>query len=170
MQIFLSCKFFCTNLSNKNFLEILQPLSEAATGGVPSNKLFLNICDILQQNTCVGVSFLVKSQAFKFEKRLQHRKKGTVDETKMVTCCVKDCSNQSKLNKNISYHKILGVERKDIRKAWIKIIARPVLRKAYSYVSNSYIRGKPQLLEKVSCKSQIKNRKYFSAHHIKIRC
>ena len=31
--------------------------------------------------------------------------KGTFDETKMATCCVKGCSSRSKLNKNISYCK-----------------------------------------------------------------
>ena len=50
-------------------------------------------------------------------------------ETKMVTCCVKGCWNQSRLNKNVSYHKIPDEEKKDIRDAWIKTIARPVLPK-----------------------------------------
>ena len=45
-------------------------------------------------------------------------------------CTVKGCSNQSRLNKNVSYHKIPGHERKDIRDAWIRAIARPVLPKA----------------------------------------
>ena len=36
-----------------------------------------------------------------------------VNQKKMVTCCVKGCLNQSKLNKNVSYHKVLGEERKD---------------------------------------------------------
>ena len=48
---------------------------------------------------------------------------------KMVTCCVKDCSDQSRLNKNVSYHKIPDEERKDTRDALIKTIARPVLPK-----------------------------------------
>ena len=43
----------------------------------------------------------------------------------MVTYCVKGCSNQSRLNKNVSYQKIPGQETKDIRDAWIKAIARP---------------------------------------------
>ena len=34
--------------------------------------------------------------------------KGTFDETK-----IKCCSNQSVLNKNVSYHKVLGEDRKD---------------------------------------------------------
>ena len=41
--------------------------------------------------------------------------KGAFDETKMVTCCVKGYSNQSRLNKNISGHKIPDEERKAIR-------------------------------------------------------
>ena len=43
--------------------------------------------------------------------------KGTFVKTKMVTCCVKDCSNQSRFNKNVSYNEIPGQERKDIRDA-----------------------------------------------------
>ena len=43
--------------------------------------------------------------------------KGTFDEIKMVTSSVKECSNQSRLNQNVSYHKILDEERKDIRDA-----------------------------------------------------
>ena len=35
-----------------------------------------------------------------------------------------------KINKNVSYHKILEEEIKDIREAWIKTIARPVLPKS----------------------------------------
>ena len=41
-------------------------------------------------------------------------------------CTVKGCSNQSRLNKNVSYHKIPGKERKDIRDAWIRATTRPV--------------------------------------------
>ena len=37
---------------------------------------------------------------------------GTFDETKLVTCRVKGCSNQSRLNKNVVCHKIPGEERK----------------------------------------------------------
>ena len=56
----------------------------------------------------------------------------------MVTCCVKGCSNQSRLNSNVSYHKIPGEERKDIRDAWIKAIDRPVLPKAVHVCSNHF--------------------------------
>ena len=42
----------------------------------------------------------------------QNLAKGSFDETKMVTCCVKGYSNQERLNKNVSYHKVLGEERK----------------------------------------------------------
>ena len=56
----------------------------------------------------------------------------------MVTCCVKGCSNQSRLNKNVSYHKIPGQERKDVRDAWIRAIARPVLPKAVHVCSNHF--------------------------------
>ena len=45
------------------FLEILQPFSEAATRGVAQKKLFLNILWYSQENTGVGVSFLIKRQA-----------------------------------------------------------------------------------------------------------
>ena len=38
----------------------------------------------------------------------------------MLTCSVKGCSNQSRLNKNVSYYKILSQERKDIRDTWIR--------------------------------------------------
>ena len=48
----------------------------------------------------------------------------------MVTCCVEGCSNQSGLNKNVSYHKISGHKRKYVRDASIRAIARPVLPKA----------------------------------------
>ena len=48
----------------------------------------------------------------------------------MVTCCLKDCSNQSRLNKHVSYHKIPGEEGKDIRDTWIKAITRSALPKA----------------------------------------
>ena len=48
----------------------------------------------------------------------------------MVTCCVKGCSNQSRLNKNVSYNKIPGQERKDIKNAWIRAITRPISPKA----------------------------------------
>ena len=32
-------------------------MSEAVTGGVPQEKVFLKIKEISQKNTCVGVSF-----------------------------------------------------------------------------------------------------------------
>ena len=56
----------------------------------------------------------------------------------MVTCCVKGCSNQSGLNKNVGYHKIPGQERRDIRDPWIKAIARPVLPKAIHVCSDHF--------------------------------
>ena len=56
----------------------------------------------------------------------------------MVTCCVKGCSKQLRLNKNVSYHKIPGQERKDIRDAWISAIARPVLPKAIPVCSDHF--------------------------------
>ena len=64
--------------------------------------------------------------------------KATCVETNMFTCCVKGCSNQSRLNKIVSYHKIPGQERKDIRDAWIKAIARPVLPKAIHVCSDHF--------------------------------
>ena len=56
----------------------------------------------------------------------------------MVTYCVKGCSNQSRLNKNVSYHKIPAQERKDIRDAWIRAIARPALPKAIHVCSDHF--------------------------------
>ena len=52
-----------------------------------------------------------------------------------MTCCVTDCTNYSGLNKNGSCNKVLAEEIKFFKKRL-----------------NSYIRGKPQLLEKVSRK------------------
>lgn len=46
--------------------------------------------------------------------------KGNFAKTKMLTCCVNCCSNQSRLNKNICYYTIRGKERKDIRDVCIK--------------------------------------------------
>ena len=43
----------------------------------------------------------------------QNLAKGTCDETLMVTCYVKGCSYQSRLNKTVSYHKVLNEEKKD---------------------------------------------------------
>ena len=54
----------------------------------------------------------------------------------MVTCCVKGCSNQSRLNKSISCHKLPGQGRKYIRDAWIRATARPVLPKAANVCSD----------------------------------
>ena len=48
------------------FLSILQHLQkviEAAIGGILEKKVFLNILENLQKNTCVGVSSLAKLQA-----------------------------------------------------------------------------------------------------------
>ena len=56
----------------------------------------------------------------------------------MVTYCVKGCSNQSRLNKNVSYQKIPGQETKDIRDAWIKAIARPALPEAIHVCSDHF--------------------------------
>ena len=50
---------------------------------------------------------------------------------------VKVCSNQSRLNKNVSY-KIPDYERKDTRDAWIRAIARPALPKAINGSSNHF--------------------------------
>ena len=46
--------------------------------------------------------------------------KGTFDKAKIVTYCVNGYSNHSRLNKNVSYQKIRGKDRKDIKNAWIK--------------------------------------------------
>ena len=51
---------------------------------------------------------------------------------------MKGCSNQSRLNKNVSYHKRPDKERKDTRDAWIKTIARPVLLKAVHVCSDQF--------------------------------
>ena len=66
----------------------------------------------------------------------------------MVTYCLKGCSNQSILNKNVSYHKVY------IR--WREKIL------------HSYLRWKPQLLEKVSCKIGKKAENIFLHTRIKI--
>ena len=59
--------------------------------------------------------------------------KGTFDKTKMAPWCVAVCSNQSRLSKNVSYHKIPGQESKDVR-----AIARPVLSKAMHVCSDYF--------------------------------
>ena len=51
---------------------------------------------------------------------------------------MKGYSNKSRLNKNNSYHKIPGQERKDIRNAWIRAIARPVLPEAIHVCSDHF--------------------------------
>ena len=53
-------------------------------------------------------------------------------------CTAKGCSNQSRSNKNVSYHKIPGQERKDIRDAWIRAIARQVLPKTVDVSSDHF--------------------------------
>ena len=58
----------------------------------------------------------------------------TFDETKME----KGSSNQSRLNKNVSYLKIPGQKRKDIRDASMRAIARPVLSKAINVCSDHF--------------------------------
>ena len=45
----------CNSYLLKNF-----SFTEAATGGVPKEKVFLEIWQNSQENTCVGVSFLIK--------------------------------------------------------------------------------------------------------------
>ena len=55
-----------------------------------------------------------------------------------ITCYKKDCSNQSRLNKNISNHKIPGQERKDISDAWIRTITRQVFPKAVDVCSDHF--------------------------------
>ena len=53
-------------------------------------------------------------------------------------CTVKSCSNKSRSNKNVSHHKIPGQERKNLRDAWIRAIARPVLPKAVDVSSDHF--------------------------------
>ena len=48
----------------------------------------------------------------------------------MITCCVKSCSNQSRLNKRVSCNRLPDKRRKDKRDAKIKTINRSVLHKA----------------------------------------
>ena len=61
----------------------------------------------------------------------------------MVTCCVKGCPNQSRWNKNVSYQKIPGQERKDIRDAWIKAIVRPASPKTIQVCSDHFTEDLP---------------------------
>ena len=50
------------------------------------------------------------------------------------------------IEQNLSYHNTPDKEKKDIRDAWMKAIARTVLPKAETYITR-----KPQLFQKVSC-------------------
>ena len=61
-----------------------------------------------------------------------------------LTCCVRGCSSQSRLNKNVAYQKMSGEKRR----------------------LNSYIRGKPQLLEKVSLKKAENIFQHTSIKHL----
>ena len=74
IQIFLKLKFkpLLINSSKqtllklgKNFLEILQPFSETATGGVPYKKKPVLKNFATTGNNCHGVPFLIKLQTFK---------------------------------------------------------------------------------------------------------
>ena len=141
----------------QKFLEILQNHSQKQPHEVFHKKLFSNILRYSQENTCVGVQFLIKLQAISSVALLKHRQKDTPKQIflaiigkftitpyfknicewwhqkvfckdifqirtqqrelltkKMFTCNVKGCSNQSTMNKNVSYHKVLGEERKDL--------------------------------------------------------
>ena len=53
-------------------------------------------------------------------------------------CTVKSCSTKSRSNKNVSHYKIPGQERKNLRDAWIRAIARPVLPKAVDVSSDHF--------------------------------
>ena len=46
--------------------------TEVATGGVPLKKVFLKICQISQENTCVGVKPTTLLACNFVKKRLQH--------------------------------------------------------------------------------------------------
>ena len=77
LRIFHLYEFFCTNISQvEKFLQILQPFSEAAMGGVPYRKPFSNILWYSQENNCSGLFFnkVAGHQAYNvIKKRLQHR-------------------------------------------------------------------------------------------------
>ena len=62
IQIFLSNKFFCTNLAWFRNSSIIFGSSHRRYS---MNKLFLKILWYSQENTCVWVSFLLKLQAFR---------------------------------------------------------------------------------------------------------
>ena len=68
-----------------------------------------------------------------------------------MTCCLKGCSNWSRLNKNASCNKVLCEEFKFFKKTL-----------------NSYIRAKPQLLEKSFVKNRIKTENIFLHNSVKI--
>ena len=76
IQIFLFYKFFCTSLS-KVELEILRNSSTVLRSSHPRcsiKKLFLKILRHSQEDTCVGIYFLIKFQACNFIKmRPEHR-------------------------------------------------------------------------------------------------
>ena len=63
-----------------------------------------------------------------------------------MTCYVKGCSSQSRLNKNASYTKVLREEIKFLKKK-IKLVCK----------------GKTTAIGKSFVKNRMKNRKYFSA-------
>ena len=61
-----STSFACSsNIENTEGSEFFH-LSKAATRGVPWEKMFLEISQNLQENTCARVSFLIKLQASNF--------------------------------------------------------------------------------------------------------
>ena len=152
LQIFLSYKYLCTNFSKVklksstlfrsshrkiSFLKVaglqvikkvlqhkhfLVNIAKFLRWRILKNiceRLFLHFWKVFCKNFFGPIFFSDRSLA-----------KGNFDETKMVTCIVKDCSNDWSLNKNVFYHKIPGEEGKDLKKAWLKTTARPVLRKA----------------------------------------
>ena len=48
----------------------------------------------------------------------------------MITCCMKCCSNHSRLKKHVSCNRLPNKYRKNKRDAWIKTISKSVLHKA----------------------------------------
>ena len=64
-----------------------------------------------------------------------------------MTCCVKGCSNESRLNKDASYNKVLHEEIKFLKKDILKFLCK----------------SKTTAIGKSLMKNRIKNRKYFSA-------
>ena len=57
--------------------------------------------------------------------RLQFSKEN-FNKTKLVTCCAKSCSKQSRLNKSVSCNRLPGKRSKGKKDARIKAIKRPV--------------------------------------------